>query len=87
MMLLIGINQYSFTDGKTGELISGCNVHVINDNPDSKGFIGRETVKFSLSNDKLNRFLGGRSIDEVIDTEVAVNYNRFGKVSELVSVG
>lgn len=87
MYLLIGINSYAFTDSKTGQLVEGNNVHLINDTPQSKNFVGRETVKFSLSNDKLHMFLAGRTIADVIDTEVAINYNRYGKVDAMVSCG
>lgn len=87
MYLLIGINSYSFTDSKTGQLVQGNNVHLINDTPDSQHFIGRESVKFNLSDDKLRQFLAGRTVNDVIDTEVMINYNRYGKVSEMVSCG
>lgn len=87
MYLLIGINSYAFTDSKTGQLVEGNNVHLINDSPESKNFVGRAVLKFSLSNAKLQDFLAGRTIADVIDTEVAINYNQYGKVASMVSCG
>lgn len=86
MMLLVGINPYNFADQKTGQQIQGYTCHVLNDRPDSQFFAGRETFKFSLNEKRMIEFLQGRNIDDVVDTEVKVIYNKYGKVSELISV-
>lgn len=87
MYKLVGVNHYDFKDSKTGEVIVGNNVHVINDTPEQQDFLGSETVKFSFSDEKLNRFLAGKPAQQLINKPVQVIYNRYGKVSELIQVG
>lgn len=84
MMKLVGLNPYDFE--KDGERVQGMSCHLINDMPDSDRLLGVETVKFSMSPERFSRFLSGRQLTDVLNTEVEVTYNRYGKVASMVSV-
>lgn len=84
MIILVGINPFDFE--KNGERVTGVSCHVTNDTPDNDNFIGVQTLKFSLSKEKFQQFLSGRTFDDVVGTEVDITYNQYGRVGRMISV-
>lgn len=84
MIKLVGLNKFDFT--KDGEHIQGVSCHALNDLPENDNFLGNETIKFSLSIDKFNKFLSGRNAVDLLNTIIDISYNKYGKVANIVSI-
>lgn len=81
---LVGVKPYDFM--KDNERVVGVNLFIVDREPDAKNVVGYEVLKLSLSQEKMERFLSGRSYDDVINTEVMITYNRYGRPDAVVTV-
>lgn len=79
-MKIIGIRKSDFPT-KTGEMIKGYNVYVV-DNIDPRHGQGQSAEHFYLSERKLS-MMNGIDLFALLGHEVKIYYNRYGKVDTI----
>lgn len=82
---VLGVRPYSFKDDKTGKLIEGATLHVVNSSPDDEDVTGSIVERLSLSKpvmEDLARKCGG--IAGVVGLSITPVYNKRGKIREVL---
>lgn len=78
---LLGISHYDFED--KGNRITGNKLHCLNEEETKQNLIGHEVTVFSASDDMVSKMLGGLQPQGVINRNIDVEFNQYGKPARI----